>query len=398
MFPVLFIIVMLLLPTIGLVAMEGDAGGLSLFVLPFALLSVAFLLFGFFRGLLPPAVRFTIFPHQRDTVSEFLRYLSQCLRMGVPLNEAVAQRLPDSPFWFSRRIGRVLQRLEAGETFAGACRRERAFFTKGDIVVLEAGETAGALPEACEFVATMVESTGVPNIRLTLLFELSAVFAIWSWGLVFITPRFKDIYDQLGGELPFLTQLLIDASWLLSHRLPLLLILLLIAAGPIVYVVKRTRFMPALGCAFPYLRQMYWSPVISRFSYALGLLLQGAVPISDAMSAAIDASASRRIWVRKAQIVRRIEQGQPISQALSEVDWIPPGFLWLLGAAERSGTVDRALLELADGYARSHKSNATALSTMMFLGLLIGTGIFSGICVLALYLPLFNIPKLVGMG
>lgn len=334
--------------------------------------------------------RLMFFPSQRESVANLYEFIACALRSGVPLEQALELREPEvRPLWLRRRVKFILQNMHRGEPFSKAAGEYMVVFPPEDRAIIEAGETGGKLPEAFEYVARNQRVFRARTVPVGLLaVEILLLVQVVTFCLIFIVPKFKDIFDQIGSELPFSTQLLIDISWRIAHYwvwgfLALLVLWFLNTRGML------TRAMLKVA---PASRSLYWAMPWSRFSYALSDLLSGGCSLVDAVPVAIAASGSKLMKRAAPAITQRLESGVPIEDAICKLPCLPRKYRWFFDASFRTEKPETGLRTLAEHCRSEHHAQVFALSAVLLpilVALMAAAALF---VLLAFYQPLFNIP------
>jgi type IV pilus assembly protein PilC len=393
--PLLLVVLALTAAGAGLIS-EGFLVGLIVFLCVTVL--VAFIGREFFSLGLIVQLRLWLFPSERERIAEFYRYLARWTRLDYDLVQALTQRVEDAdPAWLQRRIRRVLNRMMNGEPFSAATQTSPEIFCAADRAVIEAGEKAGNLPETFDYLAQTTRGRQFLNFPLFLvLIELLYAVAVVIFVMVLIIPKFYDIFCQLGAELPMPTVVFIQASYMICHHL----IWIVLFAVVLWLMWRQIRRSPALMGALlslvPPLRELYWSMPLSRFSFALGSLLRAGTDLPDALALATKAARNAIISRTAGNVRTSIESGKPIDEALQAIPSLPRRFLWFLGRGMKREKPDETLLALADSCRAGHETRLYAISSFVFPTFLIGFGMLALFFIVAMYLPLFCIPKVIG--
>jgi type II secretory pathway component PulF len=155
---------------------------------------------------------------RKSVALEFLKRLHVLLVSGMSIGDAVSllgRRLSDPQL--SELCESIWKRLSEGQTLAAAMRMEAAFFSPATVHVVEAGESSGNLRAVLSRVVSQMEEA--KEVRKKLLSNLSYPALVLSTAgiviiilLTFLLPRIENMLDQLGGDLPLITKLLIGGS------------------------------------------------------------------------------------------------------------------------------------------------------------------------------------------
>jgi len=163
--------------------------------------------------------RFFSISRSKGTIAlEFLKRLHVLLSSGMSIGDAVSllgKRLSDPQL--STLCESIWRRLSEGQTLAAAMRAEEGMFSQSTVHVVEAGESSGNLQVVLKRVVAYLEEAR--DVRKRLLsnlsypaFVLSTAIGVVIILLTFLLPKIEEMLDQLGGELPMITKLLIGGS------------------------------------------------------------------------------------------------------------------------------------------------------------------------------------------
>jgi type II secretory pathway component PulF len=163
--------------------------------------------------------RFFSISRSKGAISlEFLKRLHVLLASGMSIGDSVSllgKRLSDPQL--SNLCESIWRRLSEGQTLAAAMRAEEGMFSQSTVHVVEAGESSGNLQVVLKRVVAYLEEAR--DVRKRLLgnlsypaFVLSTAIGVVIILLTFLLPKIQEMLDQLGGELPLITKLLIGGS------------------------------------------------------------------------------------------------------------------------------------------------------------------------------------------
>jgi general secretion pathway protein F len=292
----------------------------------------------------------------------------------------------------------VAEALLEGASFSAALARQPEAFPALYVATIKAAEKTGDLGEALaryvtyqqqlDAIRRKVASASVYPMLLLAVGVLVAVFL-----LAYVVPRFAAVYQDLGRELPWITQLMLGWGRFLDEHAALAALAALAAGAGAGYALSRPSVRAAL------LRQIWRIPRLgerlriydlSRLYRTLAMLLRSGMPIVAAMR---NASGLLRPEprARLALALADIEQGRPISQAMAERGLTTPVALRMLRVGERSGRMSE-LMERIAAYFEDDLGRWVEWFTRLFepiLMLLIGGVI--GAVVLLLYMPILEL-------
>jgi general secretion pathway protein F len=329
----------------------------------------------------------------------FSQELRVMLEAGLTLPEAL-QALVEKETREDLRhtLRRVAEALLEGASFSAALARQPEAFPALYVATIKAAEKTGDLAEALaryvtyqqqlDAIRRKVVSASVYPMLLLAVGVLVAVFL-----LAYVVPRFAAVYQDLGRELPWITQLMLSWGRFLDEHAALAALATLATGAGAGYALSRPSVRAAL------LRQIWRIPRLgerlriydlSRLYRTLAMLLRSGMPIVAAMR---NASGLLRPEprARLALALADIEQGRPISQAMAERGLTTPVALRMLRVGERSGRMSE-LMERIAAYFEDDLARWVEWFTRLFepiLMLLIGGVI--GAVVLLLYMPILEL-------
>jgi type II secretory pathway component PulF len=339
-----------------------------------------------------------IFASRRERrLAEIYTFLSRALRAGRSPTEAVEQLTGETRgLGFDAALRRTLQKLRANSKLADALSSAPRTFPPPDVAVVHAGEQSGRLTEALDFLATGKRGRASFGVSAALAaFHIFVAVLVVLIMFAMVLPRFKEIYDQLGGELPWLTQVLMDTSYrfMNSPVIALGVVGILVIA---VYALfdRRSGLLSFFLWLFPYLRRVYWSEPFARFSFVMGSLLQSGAEFSSAVALAVRASGSGILRGRERRLTG-VKDPQELGAELARLPELPADYSTeyvRVGDPDLPGR----LLAASRLHVREYDAIYSHRWAVVVPLVILVVGVFMFVVVIALYLPMFHIPKLVG--
>ncbi|MCR2785923.1 MULTISPECIES: type II secretion system F family protein [unclassified Microbacterium] len=298
-----------------------------------------------------------------------------------------------------RTLEEASTKVESGTALSAALEEFPRIIPPIMVHLIRAGETGGFLDRSLLMVADNFESENKLRSKVkaaltypavVLVIALVAVAAM----LIFIVPVFDAMFTDLGGELPAVTQLLVD----MSNAMPI--------AGPIILVVgvvsaiwwgrnKNTeavrRVVDPLKLKVPVFGQLNTKIALTRFTRNFSTMLASGVPILQSL-AIVGATSGNHVIASSLEGVQEgVRQGRPIAESLAEVDIFPEMLIQMVGIGEESGAIDTMLEKTADFYDDEVETMSSQLTAMLEPLMIVFMGGLLGFMIVALYLPMFTI-------
>jgi len=336
-----------------------------------------------------------------QAVTEFTVQLSTLSSSGIPMVRALTILEGQArPGPFKDVLGDLVEDVSSGTPLSEAMEKHGRAFDRLYAAMVRAGETGGVLDKVLERLATYRERAAALRSKVinALIYPAVIVFVaviVISAVIVWVIPRFRQIFDSFGVELPGLTQVLLNISsfsvryWYLVFGVPLALLFLHVflmgRPGGYRYTMHRLMLrIPLLGAI---LAQSF----TAAFARTFGTLLQAGVPHLDALAIVRDTSSNDVVSEAVETIRRTVREGEAISRPMGETGVFDDLVCNMVDVGEQTGELDRMLLRVADAYENQVTRRIDAFFKVLEPALLIVMAIFVGFIVMALFLPLMKI-------
>ena len=332
------------------------------------------------------------------------RQLTSLLRAKVELVPAMTILKDQAP---TRSLARVLEALERemreGESFSDTLSHYPRIFSPLFCSAIRAGETAGKLDDILIKLVEFGDQQEALESRLRgalaypiLLFVLGlACLAGFIW---YVVPRMADLFNQLGGALPWPTKVLIQASEVLAVAWAPLLVGLVAAALAARWVLQLRAVRLAIQSALerlPVTGEVFQARQIARFTRTLQLLLDSGLTVFHAMEVARPTLGSLVLERRLSQAQEQVKRGASVAESLRAARCFPPLVTHLIAVGESAGTLTGVLDEIATYHERLLNERLQMLTSLLEPLMILGMGVLVGFCVLAMVLPIFQFNQMI---
>lgn len=333
------------------------------------------------------------------------RNLSSLITSGLRLPEACEliadQRAGKRP---ARVMTEIRLDLEAGMGVSDAFAQQQNRFGKVPTAMLKAGESTGSLIPTFDGITKLCESQIQlrSNLRRAVQYPLavmSTTFVVLLAMVLFVVPRFVEMYSNLNAKLPALTQFVVDVSitltrqaWAFPTTIGLLVILgVLLRKLPTGRIVTDNIFLK-----LPKLGTLIHRSITTRSAATLSALLTAKVPMLDSLE--MTAEASGNVVFREAflGINGLIAQGESVTDSFASIDDLPLVFRDLAAVGDASGDLAGVLRRYANDSEIDLKRDGEDFAKALEPYLILSLGGVVGLVIVALYLPIFQLVTLVG--
>jgi len=329
----------------------------------------------------------------------FSQELLALLQAGLSIVEAI-EALQEKEL--NRQVGdiynQLLSGLREGKRFSSALAEQALVFPPLFVGIVKSAEGTSNLPRSISrFIDYQLRIDTVRNKLISSAIYpviLMVVGAAVSFFLViFVVPRFADVYQGSGRELPWLSEVLLTVGLFLSAHLWTFLSLILALIIWIFRVDKASAGQSkvlSLASRIPSIAQRLKIYELSRLYLTLGMLMEGGIPVVIAMQT-VDGMVSEKIRSQLLGARNKVESGESISAAFDTHQLTTPISLRLLRVGEKTGDMGSMLMQSAAFY-DGEITRWVDRFTRMFEPLLMAIiGIVVGLIVVLLYMPIFDL-------
>lgn len=330
---------------------------------------------------------------------QFVEELLALLEAGLHVTEAVEAQLEHASTEAARQvISRLLSRLTQGLRLSAAMREQPDSFPPLLVGVVQAAEGTSDLPRS---LARYIDyETRLDAVRHKILSAAiyPAILLVVGGGVAlflvtYVVPRFASVYRGSGRELPWASDLLLRwGEFAAAHPWPLLALGCGLLAAVVAWGLGRWRRAGVLGLLslLPGAAPRVATFELARLYLTLGMLLEGGIPIQQALSLARAVLAvARQPHLDAARAM--IESGQPLSAALAHTGLSTPMALRLIRVGEKSGQLGDMLTRAALFYEKENARWVERFTKTFEPLLMAGIGLVVGLVVLLLYMPIFDL-------
>jgi type II secretory pathway component PulF len=339
----------------------------------------------------------------RDRMA-FTERLALLLETGTPLHGALqALRQQAGSPAMQAMIGELAADVETGQRFSQALARHPEVFSTTYTNLVAASEGGGFMHEVLEQLLT--EEQKREELRNTIVSALTypAFLTLFSVGvvvfvLVVVFPKFGEMFARIHDQLPATT---IALMWL-SDMMRQYWWQLLAATGLIGVGIVRglssaagRNFVDGLKLRMPGLRDVFVQLYLTQSLRVMGLSLGHGVPIVEALRSTRDVVKNRIFRDLFVSVELSVQEGNTITSAFEQSDFIPDLVKQMIGTAEASGSLAPVLGRVAEHYERELGRKLATLSKLAEPVMLLIMGVLVGVIVSSLILPIFKLSKAV---
>ncbi len=331
------------------------------------------------------------------------RQLATLVKAGMPLLRAlrtISEQLDPGPL--REVFSAVAADVEAGVKFSEALARHPKYFAPFYVNMVRAGELGGLLDEILKRLADLLEKQArmrqrVKSALLYPAFVMVAAVGILLVLMVFVVPTFLNMFAELGSALPLPTRILVT----LCNVVRTCWWGVLLGLAGVVFLLKvwlATRSGRRLAdrgmLAAPVFGSFLERLLIARFARTFGTLIASGVPILSALETVRATVTNSVIDDALQDVERSLKVGESLTRPMELSGVFPPLVTRMVALGEETGQLDRMLVQVADSYEEEVDVQLAGLTQLLEPLLIVVVGGLVGFIVIAMFLPLISLTKL----
>jgi len=336
----------------------------------------------------------------RKDLMHFSRQLAVFIKAGIPILDALETIESETGNKFFKQVlGDMIESLRSGTTFAQAARQHADSFPPYYLGILESAELTGRLDTVLLQLSDYLERDLDARQKIKSAMTYPAVIAFVAAVVVivlvtFVLPRFKVIFDELEGELPLPTRMLLATSDFLSDNWPLILGGLGLF-GLLVYIGSRTErgraFRDKVFLKLPVLGDLIRHVVLERFCRILSSMMSAGVPLPEAMRVT-NAAVSNFVFKTGLDRARdAMMRGEGLATPLAETGLFPSSAKQMFRVGEDTGTLDQQLSTAAGYFERELDYKIKRFTSLFEPAIIVFMGLIVGFVAISLVSAMYGI-------
>jgi type IV pilus assembly protein PilC len=224
---------------------------------------------------------------------------------------------------------------------------------------------------------------------VVLLFAIAVVNIL----VFFILPKFSEIFQQIGIDLPTSTRLLLSVSRFMAHHW--YLGPAMVAAG--IFGLRFYRATPQgrrnvdwVLLKLPIAGDIILKVAVARFTRTLGTLTSSGLPVMHALEIVADTAGNQVISDAIHSAKRSVREGEGISDPLVVTGIFPPMVTQMIAVGEETGALDEMLVKVSQFYEAEVDRTLKALTSLIEPLMIIGLGLLVAFVAISVISPIYE--------
>ncbi len=338
-------------------------------------------------------------------IAIFSRQVATMLGAGVPLVQSLEMIAAGAENGKLRKlINDITEQVQAGRPLSDSLRSFPQYFDSLYCDLVHSGEQSGALDHIYDRIATYKEKAEALKSKIKkAMFYPTAVLTVagivTSILLIFVVPQFQEIFEGFGAELPAFTVFVIYISEIMQAYWWIVLSAII----AFIYVFKQTHkrsqsFRDNVDKAMlklPVFGLILNKAAIARYARTLSTTFAAGVPLIDALQSAAGASGNALYRDAILEIRAEVSAGNQMNYAMKNSGVFPEMVVQMVSIGEESGAIDDMLDKVATIYEQEVDDAVDGLTSLLEPLIMVVLGVLIGGLIIAMYLPIFDMGKIV---
>lgn len=297
---------------------------------------------------------------KQDALIASIRQLAVMTNAGISIHDSLSEIASATDDEALKHVfSKLADDINAGHSFSAAMENFRFELGNLTIAMVQLGEKTGNLDESLYALADMLEEirANITKFKKAMAYPRNVMIAMavaFSILLSYVVPQFKDIFEQLGANLPLPTIILLTLSDLLTNYGPYLIASIVAAVMTLKYFInnnKQFRFgWHELLLKTMLIKNIIKFSTLNRFTLVFSELVRAGIPIAEALDTTIEMIDNLPLKSKLQSVRFVVEKGGTLNKGLEETELFENMILQMVRAGEDSGTLDAMIEKVAEYY------------------------------------------------
>lgn len=294
--------------------------------------------------------------------------------------------------------------VQKGDTLANSMARQKKVFPPIMINMIAAGESSGNLETAFDRMGSQFEKQTKLNalVKKSMIYPIALmviIVVVVIAMMILVIPTFSDMYADMGQELPWITQMLVNCSDFIVEKW----YVLIIAIGIIVFGVKAflatktgTYLFDKILIKIPVFGTLTVKSAAANFARTLSTLTAAGISMIEALD--ITGRTLKNVYFKDAvlEAKEKVAQGRPLSEPLRNGKIFPNMIVHMIGIGEETGNMEDMLVTAATYYEEEVEVTTQSVTALIEPLIIVVMAAIVGVIIMAILIPMFGMYDIAG--
>jgi type IV pilus assembly protein PilC len=336
-------------------------------------------------------------------VMVFARQLATLVESEVPLGDAlrILQRQVSNPILREVTL-QLFQDIESGLALSQALDRHKDVFSDFFVSMVRSAEVTGRLEQSLLFLADYLEKEAewkgkIINALIYPVILLVLFLVVGGIMVVVVFPKIQSVFVESNVQMPIFSRIVFSAGGFVAQWWWLLLL----GLGMFIFIafdyIRSDEGKAVLGeitLRLPVFGKLFKKIYITRFAQSFSVLIQGGIPVTQAIEIAGDTISNAAYKDAFHHIAQGVREGGLFSQLLlSYTKFFPEMVGQMTAIGETTGRIDAIMLKIADFYGREANNMLGNLSELLQPVLVAIMGVLVAVLFASILTPIYNLAQ-----
>ena len=329
-----------------------------------------------------------------------LTQLSTYIKSGIPLVDCFRILAKQTVNGSKRKVYElVIYDLLAGDSLSDSFAKQKKAFPKLLVNMVKSAELTGDLPNILDDMATYYSSIDKTRkeIKNAMTYPMVVLFFavfVVSFILIYIVPKYKDMFAGYGVTLPGITLAVLSVSNFLQENFVFIITILIFVLLVYMYLYHQVKsfrkMMQIFFMHLPVIKNIIMYSEMSMFAKTFASLLNHGVFITDSMDVLLKVSENEIYKSIIEKTVYNLNSGGKISETFKDNWAIPIVAYEMIVTGENTGQLGLMMDKVAKYYENLHTNAIAQIKTLLEPSLIVFLAASVGIIILSIILPMFQ--------
>lgn len=340
-----------------------------------------------------------------STLADFMQQLAFLINANIPLVTSFAAINKDN---INKHLHQLIEQIkndiETGHTLTHALQQHPQYFSKFWCNLINTGEQSGTLPTILNHISQHITKSTKQKHKIikALLYPcavLTIAVIVTIIMLIFVIPRFQEMFSNFGAALPLYTQFIIKiANLVKNYGIYFLLFCLINIFG--VFIAKKhsshfSQQLEKISLHLPLFGNILHKHLCIQYAQTLYITIKAGIPLCEALNITANNIHNRIYQQSVHKICQAITYGSSLNEAMRQQQLFSERILQLVALGEESGNLENMFCSIANYYEEEVNYIIDNLNNMLEPLLMLVLGVIVGGLIIGMYLPIFRMGNIV---
>jgi type II secretory pathway component PulF len=342
-----------------------------------------------------------------ESYISLLREIQVMSDAGIALHISLEEIVPsiDDPY-LKKIFDDILHEINSGKSLSHAFSKYKEKLGIISISLMRLSENTGNVSGSLDRLITILQDIedNKKRFKKALFYPVTVISAIFIAFIIlinFVIPKFKDVFDKLGADLPITTQILLGLDQYFSLYGIYIGAILLGGAVASWYLYHHNNsyrlWLDGFFLKIPIFGKQFSYSILGKFSMMMHELISVGISVTEAINIANETVDNRYVKEKLQTVENEIKKGIPLSNALKKSTLFEGKIIQIIRAGENSGKLDEMLGKVHLYYNNKFKDFVENISSYIEPILITFIGIMVLILALGIFMPMWNMANSVRM-